>query len=130
MQTIAVSFPGGKRVDVEIDQFTFQTDQSRNNGGEGSAPEPFDLFLASIASCAGVYALNFCQARNIASDGIALKMHCQRDEKKKMITHITFYLTPPHGFPEKYRTGIVRAMELCTVKRHMQHAPEFVIELD
>ena len=130
MQTVAVSFPGGKRVDVEIGGFTIQTDQSQKNGGDGSAPEPFDLFISSIASCAGIYALNFCQARKIPIEGIALKMNCQRDEKKKMITRMTFQLTPPPGFPEKYRTGIVRAMELCTVKRHMQDAPEFVIEVD
>lgn len=129
MQTIAVGFPGGKRVDVAIGGFTIQTDQSHKNGGAGAAPEPFDLFLASIASCAGIYALNFCQARKISSDGIALKMHCQRDEKNKMITRITFQLTPPLGFPDKYRAGIVRAMELCTVKRHMQDAPEFNIEI-
>ena len=129
MQTIAVAFPGGKRVDVEIGEFTLQTDQSTKHGGDGAAPEPFDLFLASIASCAGIYALNFCQSRNISSDGIALKMHCQRDDKQKMITRITFQLTLPQGFPDKYRTGIVRAMELCTVKRHMQSAPAFEIEI-
>ena len=129
MQTVAVAFPGGKRVDVEIGEFMLQTDQSKKNGGDGAAPEPFDLFLASLASCAGIYALNFCQARKISSDGIALKMHCQRDEKQKMITRATFQLTLPQGFPDKYQTGIVRAMELCTVKRHMQNAPEFAIEI-
>ena len=129
MQTVVVSFPEGKQVNVEIGGFTIRTDQSEKNGGQGSAPEPFDLFLSSLASCAGIYALNFCQARKISSEGIGLEMHCQRDDKSKMITLITFQLTLPATFPEKYRTGIIRAMELCTVKRHMQSAPEFAIEI-
>ena len=53
MSTMIVTFPGGKRVDAEYDGFTIKTDQSPKGGGEGSAPQPFDLFLASIATCAG-----------------------------------------------------------------------------
>ncbi|MBW2050564.1 MAG: osmotically inducible protein OsmC, partial [Deltaproteobacteria bacterium] len=51
---VEVSFPGGKRVDAQIGGFTIKTDQSRDNGGDESAPEPFQLFLASIATCAGI----------------------------------------------------------------------------
>ncbi len=56
-------------------------------------------------------------------------MDCESDEKKKMIVKVRFRLTLPDGFPEKYRSGIVRAMELCAAKRHMQDAPEFSVEL-
>lgn len=130
MESVAVEFPGGKRVDVRIGGFTIQTDQSVKNGGAGSAPEPFDLFLSSLASCAGIYALNFCQSRNLPTEGLALNMSCLRDDKSKLITRMTFRLTLPEGFPDKYRAGIQRAMELCTVKRHMQDSPEFVMETD
>jgi len=124
-----VAFPGGKRVDAQVGQFLIQTDQSVKGGGEASAPEPFDLFLASIASCAGIFALGFCQSRKLETEGLGLKMVYERDDKKRMITHIRFQLTLPSGFPDKYRDGIVRAMELCAVKKHMHEAPEFSFEL-
>lgn len=57
-------------------------------------------------------------------------MVCDRDEKGIMVTKMTLQLTLPRGFPEKYRDGIVRAMDLCTVKKHLASAPEFAIELE
>ena len=61
-----IQFPGGKKVDALYKGFTIKTDQPKNEGGEGSAPEPFSLFLTSIGTCAGIYVLNFCQNRNIS----------------------------------------------------------------
>ena len=128
-ETIDVEFPGGKRVDARVGQFLIKTDQSLKGGGEASAPEPFSLFLASIASCAGIYALGFCQSRKLATEGLGLKMLCDRDAAGKMINHIRFQLDLPEGFPDRYRDGIVRAMELCAVKKHMMDAPKFSFEL-
>ena len=128
-EIIDVQFPGGKRVDTRVGEFLIQTDQSQKHGGDASAPEPFALFLASIASCAGIFALGFCQKRELSTDGLDLRMVCERDEKGIMITKMTLQLTLPEGFPDKYQEGIVRAMQLCTVKKHIMDAPEFVIEL-
>ena len=129
MESIAVSFTGGKRIQAKVGDYSIQTDQPVKYGGEASAPAPFDLFLASLATCAGIYAWNFCESRKLSTQGIDLRMDCESDKKKKMVVKVSFRLTLPEGFPEKYRSGIVRAMELCAVKRHMQEAPEFSIEL-
>ncbi len=128
-QTVKIEFPGGKKVNARIGGFLIQTDQSVKAGGEASAPEPFDHFLASIATCAGVYALGFCNSRDLPTDGMDVEMVCERDPRKKMFTRMSLHLTLPAGFPEKYRAGIVRAMELCAVKRHIMDAPEFSVEL-
>ena len=128
-QTVKVEFPGGKKVNARVGDFLIQTDQSVKAGGEASAPEPFDHFLASIATCAGIYALGFCKSRDLPTDGLDLSMVCEGDTKKKMFTRMSLHLTLPRGFPEKYRAGITRAMELCTVKRHIMDAPEFSVEL-
>jgi ribosomal protein S12 methylthiotransferase accessory factor len=130
MESIQVSFSGGKRIQAKVDDFTIQTDQPIKYGGEATAPAPFDLFLASLATCAGIFAWNFCESRKLTTEGIALRMDCINDEKKKMITEIIFHLTLPEGFPEKYRSGILRAMELCAVKRHMQESPVFSIKVE
>ncbi|MCB1850410.1 MAG: OsmC family protein [Gammaproteobacteria bacterium] len=129
-EIVDVAFPGGKRVDVRVGDFLIKTDQSLKHGGEASAPQPFDLFLASIASCAGIFALAFCQKRELSTEGLNLKMVCERDDKGIMINRMTLQLTLPQEFPEKYREGIIRAMELCSVKKHMMQAPEFVIMVE
>ena len=127
-QTVKVEFPGGKKVDARVGNFLIQTDQSVKAGGEASAPEPFDHFLASIATCAGIYALGFCRSRDLPTDGLDLSMVCEGDTNRKMFTRMSLQLTLPRGFPEKYRAGITRAMELCTVKRHISDAPELSVE--
>ena len=129
METIEVSFPGGKRVDAKVGGFSIQTDQPEKYGGGAGAPAPFELFLASLATCAGIYAWNFCEMRNLSTEGLAMRMECRNDAQRKMIGEIRFCLTLPRGFPEKYRSGILRAMEQCAVKRHMQEAPSFSLEV-
>ncbi|MES9816437.1 MAG: OsmC family protein [Candidatus Thiodiazotropha sp.] len=129
MESIQVSFTGGKRIQAKIGDYTIETDQPLRYGGDASAPAPFDLFLASLATCAGIYAWNFCESRKLSTEGMDLRMDCVNDEKKKMIVKVTFRLTLPDGFPEKYLSGIVRAMELCAVKRHMMDTPEFSFDL-
>ncbi|MCG8068649.1 MAG: OsmC family protein [Candidatus Thiodiazotropha taylori] len=129
MDVIEVNFSGGKRIEAQVGDFTLQTDQPLKYGGEASAPAPFDLFLGSIATCAGIFAWNFCESRQLSTEGLALKMECIEDEKKKMIGNIIFHLTLPKDFPERYQSGIIRAMELCAVKRHMHTAPDFSIQV-
>ena len=127
--TIAVDFAGGKRINARVGEFLIQTDQPHRYGGEAGAPAPFDLFLASLATCAGIFAWNFCETRKLSTEGLKLEMVCHDDAQKKMIGEIGFRLTLPAGFPEKYRAGIVRAMEQCAVKRHMQACPAFSVEI-
>ncbi|MES9990326.1 MAG: OsmC family protein [Candidatus Thiodiazotropha sp.] len=129
MESIQVSFVGGKRIQAKVGDYTVETDQPIKYGGQASAPAPFDLFLASLATCAGIFAWNFCESRKLSTEGIDLQMDCVEDEKKKMIVKVIFRLTLPADFPDKYRNGIIKAMELCAVKRHMQETPEFSVEL-
>jgi len=126
---IELDFVGGKRINARVGEFLIQTDQPQRYGGEASAPAPFELFLASLATCAGIYAWNFCEMRQLPTQGLALRMECADDPQKKMIGEIRFLLTLPEGFPEKYRPGILRAMEQCAVKRHMQETPAFSAEI-
>ena len=124
---MVVNFANGKRVNAEFKGFKIETDQSEKSGGGGTAPEPFDLFLASIVTCAGYYVLDFCTTRDIATDGIRLTMYTERDEKKKMLGKISIGILLPNVFPEKYKTAVVRAAEACSVKKHMFAPPEFEV---
>lgn len=129
MKKFSVSFPGGKRVDAHYDGRTVCTDQSVRNGGEGSAPEPFDLFWISQITCVGIYALEFCTTRNLSTEGLSVDLEADRDPEKKMYTKVRIKVTPPKDFPEKYRDAIVRAVNLCSVKKHILNPPEFEIDL-
>jgi ribosomal protein S12 methylthiotransferase accessory factor len=122
-----VYFPGGKRVYADYGSFTIETDQPARGGGDDSAPAPFDLFLASIATCAGIFALGFMQQRGIDPEGSSISMSPQFDPNVGLITKIDLDLKLPAGFPEKYKSAIVNAMNLCTVKKHLHQPPEFAI---
>jgi len=120
---IAVSFPGGKRVDAQMGDFVVRTDQPKALGGDESAVAPYDLFLAAIATCAGIYVLGFCQARGLATDGIALKQHVEFDPDTKLARHVKLDLELPPSFPEKYRAAVARAAEGCKVKKTLASPP-------
>lgn len=124
---LEVTFPGGKRVDASYKGFVIETDQPVYQGGEGSAPAPFDLFLASIATCAGWYVLSFCQQRNISLDGARVIMKTERDTQKKMIVKITVFVQLPPDFPEKYKNAVIKAINLCAVKKHLDDPPVFEV---
>ena len=122
-----ISFPGGKRVDAQYEGLTIQTDQSIKNGGNGSASEPFNLFLASIGTCAGIYVLSFCQQRKIPTEEIKLIQRMEASADGKMIGKIIIEIKLPADFPQKYRKAVISSAQLCAVKKHMEQAPEFSI---
>ena len=102
---ITVSFPGKMRATATVGEVTIETDQSVSNGGEGVAPEPFDLFLVLIATCAGSYALSFMKARDIDAEGSRIVMTVERDERTRLVTDLGLTLHLPEGFPEKVPRG-------------------------
>ena len=125
---IRVSFPAGVRVDAVCSGRTISTDQPAPLG-TASAPSPFDLFFASVATCAGFYALRFCQERGLSTEGLALSLDPVREPSVKRVTRVEIELTLPDNFPEKYREAILRAMDQCSVKRHLANPPEFDVRL-
>ncbi len=127
---MTVSFPGGKKVNANYKGGTIRTDQPIKEGGEGSAPEPFTLFFASIATCAGIYALEFCNERHISTDGLALRLKAIRNPTSKLFDQVVLTLTLPANFPKKYRKVITKAVNLCTVKKHIVDPPQFRLEIN
>jgi ribosomal protein S12 methylthiotransferase accessory factor len=124
---IEVSFPGGKRVDALYKEFLIKTDQPDYQGGEGSAPAPFDLFMASIATCAGIYVLSFCQNRNIPTEDLALTMSSDRNPETKRIERISIDIHLPAEFPEKYTNAVIKSVNGCAVKVHLQNPPDIEV---
>lgn len=125
MHDIRVTFPGGKRLQAELGAHTVFTDQPEKSGGEDTAPTPSDLFFTSLVTCAAYYVLAFCAKREIPTEEMALTATLTTDKKTHMVTAVRYELTLPPAFPEKYRGAIVRSMEGCYVKKHLETPPSF-----
>jgi ribosomal protein S12 methylthiotransferase accessory factor len=124
---IEMEFPGGVAVDARFDGQLVRTDQLAPQGG-GTAPSPFDLFLVSLGTCAGFYALRFCQERGIATAGLGVSLETTQDPESKRLSLVAITLTLPADFPEKYRTAIVRAVDQCSVKKAILSPPEMTVK--
>jgi len=124
---MTITFPGGVRVDAQYKDFDIVTDQPEINGGENTAPAPFDLFLASLGTCAGFFALRFCQQRGLPTDGLSMTLDTTRNPGTKRLDRVEITLTLPAGFPEKYRSAILRATDQCAVKKALVDPPEIEV---
>ncbi len=122
---ISVEFGEGRVVETAIGDHVVRTDQPVKDGGGGTAPSPSDLFLVSIAACAGYYVLNFCLERKIATAGSGVIMRTSTNEKTRLMDNIRIEIKLPPGFPEKYEKAVVRAVDLCWVKKNIETAPAF-----
>lgn len=125
-----ITFPGGEKVNAEINGHVIPSDQPVESGGEGTAPSPFDYFLASLGTCAGIYVLSFCQQRQISTEGLLLTQKMEFStaaDGKKRLSRVAIEIDLPPGFPEKYRNAIIKTAGLCSVKKSIMDPPEFVI---
>ncbi len=120
---MVIDFPGGSRVDAHFGQFTVKTDQPP----QASAPTPFATFLASIGACAGIYVLGFCQQRGLPTEGIRIVQRMQANPFTGMVGKIDLEIQVPPTFPEKYAPALVRAAEICAVKKHFEQPPQFEV---
>ncbi|OGR42341.1 MAG: osmotically inducible protein OsmC [Elusimicrobia bacterium GWA2_61_42] len=127
MSDMEISFPGGKKVSASWHGFEIATDQPAGGGGEGSAPTPFDLFLASLGTCAGIFALGFIQSRGLSSEGLKINVSFEVDQATHLLSRAVMRITLPAGFPIKYKDAVIKAAEQCLVKRTMDNPPAFVI---
>jgi len=124
---INVSFGDGLKVNAHFKQFTVYTDQAKEVGGEETFPDPFSYFLSSMATCAGVFVLRFCQSRNLPTADLSLRMSNDWNKEKHLVENITIHLQVPASFPEKYMPALVRAINECTVKRTLMAPPQIEV---
>ncbi|NQZ59154.1 MAG: OsmC domain/YcaO domain-containing protein [Lentisphaeraceae bacterium] len=125
---ITVNFLENLRLEAKFDDFTVITDQPIRYKGDGSAPGPFDYFLASSVLCAAYFVRVYCLARDIPTDDIRLSQNNTIDPEDRYKQTFRIQVEMPENLPKKHREGILRSIERCTVKRVVQKCPEFIIE--
>jgi ribosomal protein S12 methylthiotransferase accessory factor len=120
-----ITFDGGKVVTAHIHGHEIRTDQPVNDGGENSAPSPYELFLASIGTCAGIYVKVFCDNRKIPSDKIKVIQTAEYDKQTGLPVIIKIDIKLPPDFPEMYKEAVIKAASLCKVKKTIANPPQF-----
>ena len=118
-----IDFPGGLKVDAHFGQYTVATDQPPSS----SAPTPFELFMSSIGTCAGIYVLGFCRQRNLSTEGIRILQRNHANKKTGMLDQIDLEIQVPPDFPAQYYEALVHSAELCKVKKTLEHPPVFEV---
>lgn len=125
MANMEITFPGNKRVNALMNGFEIKTDQPLKAGGDGEAPSPFELFLASLGTCAGIFALSFFENRKLNREGFKINLNFKWNPEKHLLDKVEIILTLPKDFPEKYVPALKSAVDLCLVKRTLANPPEF-----
>ena len=123
-----IDFPGGKRVNATVGDIVVETDQSKQAGGDGSAPEPYMHFLASIGTCAGIYVLGFCRQRGISTEGIKIVQRLHANPVNQMVAGVDLDIVVPEDFPERYHDALIRVADQCAVKKHLENPPTFNVQ--
>jgi ribosomal protein S12 methylthiotransferase accessory factor len=126
---ITVTFGGNKKVNAEVAGYTVYTDQPVGGGGEATAPSPFQYFLASLATCAGIYVLGFLQNRGIPSDGVSLVQRHAFDPATHKLTNVELDIILPPTVPEKYHEAIIRTASMCAVKKALADPPAIAVNV-
>ena len=127
MSDMEITFGGGKKINASFHGFEIKTDQPESAGGAGSAPTPFDLFLASLGTCAGIFAVGFMQSRKLDTEGFRILLSFDRDESSHLVKKVLMKMRLPKNFPPQYKDAVLKATGLCTVKRHLHDPPAFEI---
>ena len=125
---INVNFLDNLRLEAKFDDFTVITDQPIRYKGDGSAPSPFDYFLASSAMCAAYFVKEYCKARDIPTDNIRLSQNNIVDPEDRYNQILKIQVELPEDISDKDRQGILRSIDRCTVKKVIQTGPDFQIE--
>lgn len=118
-----ITVPHGDRVEARFGGITVVTDQ------DGSAPSPFDLFLASIGTCAGIYVARFCRQRGIGTEGLRIRQRIETNETTRLVERIALDVELPPGFPATHVEAALRAAALCTVKKHLEKPPRIDVRV-
>ena len=117
-----IALVGGDRVEARFRDQVVTTDQ------DGSAPAPFQLFLASLGTCAGFYVQSFCRHRDIPTDGIRIRQISHTNRETHHVDDLRIEIALPPEFPERYRKALLRAVDQCAVKRHLTDPPAITVE--
>jgi putative redox protein len=122
---VEVSFPNSAKVQARCKDLVVETGPPPDRGGDPAALGPFDILLCSVATCTGFHVLSFLHERGLSIEEAGLEIEGTRDRDSHLLEKVSIRIRVPRGFPERYRSAIVRAARLCLVQAQLGRQPEF-----
>ena len=122
-----IGFPGNKKINAKFRDFEVATDQPLSQGGDNTAPTPFELFLASLGTCAGIFIKGFCLQRNIPTENIKIIQDAEPGSERGRLGRVKMQIQVPSDFPDQYKSALIQTASLCSVKKNLLTPPEFEI---
>ena len=126
---IHIKFIKNFQIEADIGTIKILSDQGKDSGGDGTAPNPYQYFVASIGLCVAHYVNAFCKQRDISTESISITERVSVD-KSSGKTSFNSIIKLPASFPDKYRKALLKTAEGCKVKKTIQSLPEFKLELE
>lgn len=126
--SFTVNLEGRKQVSIQIGGHRVMTDQPVKQGGGDSSPAPYDLFIASIGTCARFYVQSYCESKGIDASGIRITLSLQRDPETKKISGFVTTIYILEELPKKLHSALKRVAEQCAVTKTIIANPEFIVE--
>jgi len=126
---ITITFDGNKKINAHVNGHVVRTDQPTQGGGDGTAPAPYEIFLASLGTCAGIYIKGFLDSRGLSADGVTIKQRHGFDPMTYRLANVELDVVLPPEIPEKYHSAIVRAASLCAVKKTLADPPHIDVKV-
>ena len=127
---IEIFYEGNKKVNARIKGHIVKTDQPLKDGGEGTAPSPFDLFIVSLGTCVGYDIKAFCDERSISTENIKITENLEYGAERGMVEKVNIAIHLPADFPEKYKAALISSANLCKVKKHLLKPPQVNVILN
>jgi ribosomal protein S12 methylthiotransferase accessory factor len=125
---LIITLDGKRRITAHIGAHEIRTDQPVSKGGEDSAPSPFDVFLASLGTCAGIFLQGFCATRGIDTSGIRIH-ELPHYDGQGVLKSVELAVDLPVDFPARYKEPLLRVIEQCSVKRAIAAKPGFLVRI-
>ena len=125
---LVITLDGRRRITAHVGGHEIRTDQPASNGGEDSAPSPFQVFLASLGTCAGIFLQGFCATRGIDTSGILIH-ELPHYDAQGVLESVELWVDLPGDFPQRYREPLLRVIEQCSVKRAIAAKPGFLVRI-
>ncbi len=129
MDLITLKHKHGKAFEITVRTHALVSDMNPEDGGEDAGPNPTELFAASMASCIGMIAADYCRHHGLPAEGITLNVVAQLADHPKRVRSIAIDLDLPEGFPENRKQAIINASKTCVIYNTLQHPPEIDLEI-
>jgi uncharacterized OsmC-like protein len=125
---VSATYLGGSKFEAEARGHRVICDQPVDNGGADEGMTPPEFLLASLATCAGYYAMRYLRTRGLPTEGIKIRVTAQKAAQPARLASFAIEVTAP-GVYERHEAGLFRALKACLIHNTLTGGPKIDIIL-